>query len=89
MVAGEGSMYGLVESPRDWAIYRDATCKTISRKGEAGQQRRMSPTLEPHVWSLEEIDKSSKEEKRVVIDNMGVYVDDLCLWPRTASSRKR
>ena len=77
----KGALYGLVESSRDWAIYRDATCKTISWKGEAGQQRRMSPTPEPHVWSPEELEKNSIGEKWVVIGNMGVYVDDLLLGP--------
>ena len=48
-------------------------------KGEAGQQRRMSPTPEPHIWSLEEMEKNSKGEKWSVIGNMGVYVDDLLL----------
>ena len=39
----------------------------------------MSPTPEPHVWSPEEMDKNSKDEKWIVIGTMGVYVDDLLL----------
>ena len=68
-----------MESPKDWAVYRDATCKTISWKGETGQHRRLAPTPEPHVWSIEEMEKTSNGEKWFVIGNMGVYVDDLLL----------
>jgi hypothetical protein len=75
----EGALYGLVESPTDWAVYRDAACKTISWKGETGQQRRLASTSEPHVWSIEEMKKTSDGEKWFVIGNMGVYVDDLLL----------
>ena len=75
----KGALYGLVESPGDWAVYRDATCKTISWKGETGQHRRLAPTPEPHVWSIEEMEKTSNGEKWFVIGNMGVYVDDLLL----------
>ena len=75
----KGALYGLVESPKDWAVYRDATCKTISWKGETGQHRRLAPTPEPHVWSIEEMEKTSNGEKWFVIGNMGVYVDDLLL----------
>ena len=75
----KGALYGLVESPKDWAVYRDATCKTISWKGETGQHRRLAPTPEPHVWSIEEMEKASNGEKWFVIGNMGVYVDDLLL----------
>ena len=73
----KGALYGLVESPRDWAAYRDATCKTISWKGETGQHRRLASTPEPHVWSIEEMKRIG--EKWFVIGNMGVYVDDLLL----------
>ena len=75
----KGALYGLVESLKDWAVYRDATCKTISWKGETGQHRRLAPTPEPHVWSIEEMEKTSNGEKWFVIGNMGVYVDDLLL----------
>ena len=75
----KGALCRLVESPKDWAVYRDATCKTISWKGETGQHRRLAPTPEPHVWSIEEMEKTSNGEKWFVIGNMGVYVDDLLI----------
>ena len=73
----KGALYRLVESPRDWAVYRDTTCKTISWKGETGQYRRLASTPEPHVWSIEEMKRIG--DKWFVIGNMGVYVDDLLL----------
>ena len=76
----KGALYGLVESPKDWAVFRDSTCRKISwtSTDEHGQLRRMVPTPEPHVWSLEELDKTNGE-KWSVIGNLGVYVDDLLL----------
>ena len=55
----KGALYGLVESPWGWAVYRDATCKTITWKGEADQLRRINPTPEAHAWPLEELDYCS------------------------------
>ena len=52
---------------------------TITWKGEAGQLRRMTSTPEPHVWSLEELEKNSNGEKWILIRNMGIYVNDLLL----------
>jgi len=49
----------------------------------------MSPTLEPHVWSLEELEENSKGETWIVIGNMGVHVDDLLLVAPITSLRKR
>lgn len=64
-----------------WKVLETGPPTEMPRKGEAGQQRRMSPTPEPRVWSLEELEKNSIGEKWVIIGNMGVYVGDLLLGP--------
>ena len=70
----KGALYGLVESPKDWAVYRDLQNHRMER---GIRERSPAGSNEPHVWSIEEMEKTSDGEKWFVIGNMGVYVDDL------------
>ena len=72
-----GALYGLVESPKDWAIYRDAQLKRMSWSSEDGERFRMVPTPEAHLWK---VCNASTGETRAFV---GVYVDDiLVVGPR-------
>ena len=73
-----GALYGLVESPKDWAIYRDAQLKRMSWSSEDGERFRMLPTPEAHLWK---VCSASTGETRAFV---GVYVDDiLVVGPRS------
>ena len=67
----EKAIYGLVESPRDWATFRDAQLKKMSWVGENGQVVRVLPTAEPHLWEVKET------KSNVVRAYLGIYVDGI------------
>ena len=67
----EKALYGLVESPRDWATYRDSQLKKMSWTDDFGEEVRIRPTAEPHLWEV-----SETKSKRVKA-YLGVYVDDI------------
>ena len=67
-----GALYGLVESPRDWADFRDGSWRL--RDGGRVQLR---PTAESHLWKLVELSEDEGEEEKNVRAYLGVYVDDL------------
>ena len=67
----EKALYGLVESPRDWAIFRDSQLKKMSWVGENGQVVRVLPTAEPHLWEVKET------KSNVARAYLGIYVDDI------------
>ena len=72
-----GALYGLVESPKDWAIYRDSQLKRMSWSSEEGEKFRMMPTSEAHLWK---VCNASTGETRAFV---GVYIDDiLVVGPR-------
>ena len=72
-----GALYGLVESPKDWAVYRDLQLKRMSWSSEEGEKFRMLPTSEAHLWK---VCNASTGETRAFV---GVYVDDiLVVGPR-------
>ena len=66
-----GALYGLVESPRDWATFRDSQLKKMSWVNNNGHEVRIFPTAEPHLWEVRET-KSKK-----VRAYLGIYVDDI------------
>ena len=71
-----GALYGLVESPKDWATYRDKQLRRswVSKENEKFQ---MMQTPEPHLWR---VCSASTGETRAFV---GVYVDDiLVVGPR-------
>eukprot|EP00435_Cladocopium_sp_Y103_P029229 s2739_g7.t1 len=70
-----GALYGLVESPRDWSVYRDGKVKTITWKGSNNLTHRVVPTPEPHVWEIQ-VEKNGSTE---TVGYLGIYVDDLLL----------
>ena len=66
-----GALYGLVESPKDWAVYRDAQLKRMKWKTDDGKEFRVCPTAEAHLWEVRET------KSKVVMAYLGIYVDDI------------
>ena len=72
-----GAMYGLVESPRDWADFRDGRLRQMSWKVPDGGRVQLLPTAESHLWKLVELSKHEGEKEENIRAYLGVYVDDL------------
>ena len=66
-----GALYGLVESPKDWAVYRDAQLKRMKWKADDGREFKVFPTAEAHLWEVRET--KTKE----TMAYLGIYVDDI------------
>ena len=66
-----GALYGLVESPKDWAVHRDAQLKRMRWKTDDGKEFRVYTTAEAHLWEVRET--KSKDVKAY----LGIYVDDI------------
>lgn len=80
----KGALYGLAESPKDWASFRDARMRTMKWE-ELGCQYWLEPTAEAHVWKVKEKSIYTEVNKEIKIDGteegeviavIGVYVDD-------------
>ena len=65
------ALYGLVESPRDWARYRDSQLRKMSWRSSSGAEVRVVPTAEPHLWEVKEVNTGE------VKAYLGIYVDDI------------
>ena len=69
------ALYGFMQSPADWAHFRDNSLEGLRWKGSQGlcEVRR---TAEPHVWELWQLEEKT-EKKGTTIGYMTVYVDDI------------
>ena len=88
------AMYGLITSPKDWSVYRDAELKMMEGKtwvvGEGVEGRQVSfgfrPLEDSNLWAIQEVvnqGSSSSREWGMVLGFMIVYVDDvLMVGPR-------
>ena len=65
------ALYGLVESPKDWAIYRDQQLKTLDWTTKDGKKVKLEPTVEAHLWIIKD------EETEEHLAYVGIYVDDV------------
>ena len=65
------ALYGLVESPKDWAIYRDQQLKTLNWTTKDGKKVKLEPTVEAHLWMIKDVET----EEHVAY--VGIYVDDV------------
>ena len=65
------ALYGLVESPRDWAIYRDQQLRTLSWTSKDGRKVKLEATTEAHLWVIKE------EATDEGLGYVGIYVDDV------------
>ena len=69
------ALYGFVESPADWAIYRDQQVKAMRWDHGCGHYQ-LKPTGEPHLWKLVRSSGEGEgpEEQRGLV---AIYVDDM------------
>ena len=69
------ALYGFMQSPADWAYFRDNSLEGLRWQGSQGpcEVRR---TAEPHVWELRRMEEKPKE-KETTIGYMTVYVDHI------------
>ena len=66
------AIYGLIESPKDWADHRDAILQKVCWFDEATKKQRwIERTAENHLWQVRSDGVSDP------IGFLGVYVDDL------------
>ena len=64
------AIYGLIQSPHDWGLHRDATFRELSWTCE-GEQLRLIETPERHLWKITH--EASGQERGFLCS----YVDDL------------
>lgn len=76
------ALYGYMQSPADWAHFRDSTLATLRWEHQGGvcQAKR---TAEPHVWEVVREEKEAKEVR--TIGFMTVYVDDILVASEPAA----
>ena len=67
------ALYGLAESPKDWARHRDRLLQDAAWSDEGGRRWKMTATPECHLWRIEE------EGSQQAHAYLGVYVDDLLM----------
>ena len=67
------ALYGLAESPKDWARHRDRLLQEAAWSDEGGRRWKMKATPECHLWRIEE------EGSQQAHAYLGVYVDDLLM----------
>ena len=65
------AVYGLVESPKDWAVFRDQQLRTLAWTTEDGRKVKLVSTMEAHLWAI--VDEHTEERLAYV----GIYVDDI------------
>eukprot|EP00913_Durusdinium_trenchii_P001700 g1572.t1 len=84
------AMYGLVTSPKDWSVYRDAELQKM--EGEMGGQMKegapekkkfgFRPLKDANLWAVQEFSWTSSPSTRewgAVLGYMIVYVDDVLM----------
>ena len=77
------ALYGLVESPKDWAVFRDQQLKGMSWESTAtGQKLRLRLTPEPHLWKVTAMDSE------VAVAYLGIYVDDIVVVSEDATMKE-
>ena len=64
------ALYGFVESPSDWAAYRDQGLRAMKWSMTDGRMARLEATAERHVWKAVDPDGST-------FAYIAVYVDDM------------
>ena len=64
------ALYGFVESPSDWAPFRDQGLRAMTWKMSDGREARFQETEERHVWK-------AVTDSGQVFAYMAVYVDDM------------
>ena len=81
------ALYGLVESPADWSVYRDGTLAEWSWTGPGQSLRKLRRAeADPSIWFvLEALEGKSgciefRDEWGEILAILGVYVDDLLDW---------
>ena len=69
------ALYGFMQSPADWAYFRDNSLEGLRWQGSQGpcEVRR---TAEPRVWELLQLEEKTKK-KGTTMGYMTVYVDDI------------
>ncbi|CAE7900457.1 unnamed protein product [Symbiodinium microadriaticum] len=84
------ALYGLVESPADWSVYRDGTLAEWSWTGPGQSLRKLRRAeADPSIWFvLEAVEGESgciefRDEWGEILAILGVYVDDLLLTGAT------
>ena len=84
------AMYGLVTSPKDWSVYRDAELQkmegviTMNDQEEDSNDKRFGfrPLKDANLWAIQEVTStpaSSTREWGEVLGYMIVYVDDILM----------
>ena len=66
----KGALYGFCESPRDWGVHRDATCRNLSWH-VGGDRMYLKEAEERHLW------KVCRNSDDAVEGYLCIYVDDL------------
>ena len=83
-------MYGLVTSPKDWSVYRDAELLKMRGKvtvpkettGEDVMHFGFQPMKDSNLWAIKEVDNGKSSSEEVwgrVLGYMIVYVDDVLM----------
>eukprot|EP00913_Durusdinium_trenchii_P014186 g13313.t1 len=84
------AMYGLVTSPKDWSVYRDAELEkmegetTVPNEEEKPEIKKFGfkPLRDANLWAIQEMSPSSSSSTRewgAVLGYMIVYVDDVLM----------
>ena len=78
------ALYGLQESPSDWACFRDSTFRNWTWAGPSGVLRRLKQAdADPSLWLVLEALEGKcgqiefRDEQGEILAILGVYVDDL------------
>ena len=77
------ALYGLRESPRLWAIYRDGLLQALRVKLDQGEAYLKQTSVESNLWMVLEI-STDRQDQDVCIAYILVYVDDILI----AATRK-
>ena len=84
------AMYGLVTSPKDWSVYRDAELQkmegvvTVQMEDGVLEERKFGfrPLKDANLWAIQETSSASSSSTRewgTVLGYMIVYVDDVLM----------
>lgn len=82
-------MYGLVTSPKDWSVYRDAELQKMigvltskEEEGETEVKFSFRPLKDANLWAIQEVREASSSSSREWGSALGlmiVYVDDVLM----------